>query len=308
MFATTTLIKNSKFTGKVIGTHQQLDKSARQLLGFFLPREAFFPTTKEILHFEGTRGPDGLKRKSPGADDPSHMFDGKNGEVLIAQILDHYHNLITALKDHNPERAAFEAAWLAHKVTDALTPAHHFPLSDAKEELMTNKEMVKLFGEPIKGLMHGRNALETMRNNWLYWGAGGYMTKHIGYEYGVAMIAAALSEKHFLPKLKFKDFEIEDPKALIHQSIKHLQPAKIYQQFRSDGWTTELAFTTRDQLLPEIVKNIFLIWYWSAKSAYEFPALTPQAFHRFVSEIKRSYSHHPRHKQKRHKQILKLQK
>lgn len=296
MFATTTLIKNSKLTGRVIGTHQQLDKLARQMLGFFLPRGIYFPLTKEILHFEGTRGPDGLKRKSPNLDDPSHMFDGENGDRLIQQITGHYHNLVEALRACNPERAAFEAAWLAHKITDALTPAHHFPLSDAKEELMTNKEMVKFFGEPIKGLMHGRNALETMRNNWLYWGAGGCMSKHVAYEYGVAMIAATLPEKHFLPKLHFDDFLVTNPENIVRQAVGRLRPAQIYDQFREDGWTTELAFMTRDQLLPEIVKAILLSWHLAAKSAYDLPPLNEVTFHRLAASLQRYYSHLPSRK------------
>ena len=149
MYSTTALAKNPKFTGRIMGTHQQIDQSARKVLTRYLPKGKYFPTAKDILHFEGARGPDGLKRKSPDDDDPSHMFDDEHKEDLKRQIFDHHYNLVQALKKKNQVRAAFEAAWLAHKVTDALTPAHHFPLSEAKDELMSNKEFVKIFGEPI---------------------------------------------------------------------------------------------------------------------------------------------------------------
>ena len=69
MYSTVGLLKYAKGSGgKLVGTHQKLDKAARRTLANFLKRGAFFPSSKEILHFEGSRGPDGLKRKSPGMD------------------------------------------------------------------------------------------------------------------------------------------------------------------------------------------------------------------------------------------------
>lgn len=268
MYSTTTLVKNSKLNGKLVGTHQLLDQAARKLLAKHLPRGKFFPTSKEILQFEGARGPDGLKRKSPDEDDPSHMFGEDQGADLVQQIMDHRHNLIQALKKHDQVRAAFEAAWMAHKVTDSLTPAHHFPLSEAKEELMSNKEFVKIFGEPIKGIMHGRSALETARNNWLYWGAGGHMSKHVGYEYGVAVIAAALPQRSIMPQVSAEEFCLVEPKKVLYEAIDRLRVRAAYEQFRQDGWTVDLAMATKNQLLPEIVRVIALLWYSAVEEAY----------------------------------------
>lgn len=268
MFSTTTLVKNSKFSGRIIGTHQLLDQAARKVLAKHLPRGKYFPSAKEICYFEGMRGPDGLKRKSPDDDDPSHMFDEDKGKQLVQQILDHHYNLVQALKDKNDVRAAFEAAWMGHKITDGLTPAHHFPLSEAKEELMSNKEFVKIFGEPVKGIMHGNNIAETARNNWLYWGAGGYMSKHVAYEYGVAMITAALPRKSLIPKMGAAEFQYVDPKKTFYDSLSRVQVPEMYERFRKDGWTTELAFDTKNVLLPEIVRALALIWYSAAEEAY----------------------------------------
>lgn len=272
MYSTLTLAKNSKLTGKIVGTHQLLDQSARKALGKLLPRGKYFPSSKEILHFEGMRGPDGLKRKSPNLDDPTHMFADDQGASLLQQIDDHYYNLVQALQSANSTRAAFEAAWLAHKVTDAITPAHHYPLSQAKDELMTKKELVKVFGEPIKGLVRGRNPLETMRNNWLYWGVGGYLTKHIAYEYGVALLATAMPRRRLQPRITPDDLQPLTPRQLVHAAIARLNPEHIYATFRAQGWTTDLAFSTRDLLLPEITKTITLIWYAAAREAYHFRA------------------------------------
>lgn len=268
MYSTTTLAKNSRFTGKLVGTHQQIDQAARKVLAKHLPRGKYFPTSKEILHFEGARGPDGLKRKSPDIDDPSHMFDEDEGRQLFGQIMDHHYNLTQALKNHNHVRAAFEAAWLGHKLTDGLTPAHHFPLSEAKEELMSNKEFVKIFGEPIKGIMHGRSAAETARNNWLYWGAGGYMSKHVAYEYGVAIIAAVMPRKNMMPEVGKAEFQYVDPKKVFYESLARVQSPKMYDRFRKEGWTTDLALETRNLLLPEIVRALALVWYSAVEEAY----------------------------------------
>ncbi len=340
MYSTTTLVKNSKFSGRIVGTHQQLDEVARKTLRRWLPRSCFFPSDTEIIHFEGTRGPDGLKRKSPGIDEPSHMMtradlaradawsvemsltpessDGtsvttsqkstktsassktdqrsvlasapqsndslgkksphvdnnasdvqSDSRSVVAMIQDHYANLVAALQQKDKVRAAFEAAWMAHMVTDGLTPAHHFPLSDVKDELMAEKEMMRVFGQPVKGVMHGRSMLETMRNNWLYWGAKGHMTQHVAYEYGVAVLAATLPQKTMMPELKPEDFQDLQVEANFFRSLQRIRQFKMYDHFRENGWTTELAFETKNTLLPEIVKAITLSWYAAATEAYQ---------------------------------------
>lgn len=332
MFSTIALAKNSKFTGKIVGTHQRLDQAARRSLGQVLPKSKYFPSSKGIIHFEGSRGPDGLKRKSPGIDEPSHMLvedqpaqafasstpsslpaatasaqpieeatsaspaavdhSQLDTRSILEMIIDHRWNLVRALQRNDHIRAAFEAAWMAHMLTDGLTPAHHFPLSEVKDELMTDKEFVKLFGEPLKGLMHGRNMLETLRNNWLYWGAGGHMSKHIAYEYGVLMIAAALPPKSLTISLSAQDLQELNTEQMFLAALERVRQLHIYDRFLENGWTTELAAETKEVLLPEIVRTITLGWYSAAAEAYHLGSATkkhpqPNSNHN-TSKIKRS--------------------
>lgn len=125
MYSTTTIVKNSKFSGRIVGTHQQLDLAARKILGKALPRGKYFPSGKEIIYFEGTRGPDGLKRKSPGVDEPSHMLldgDSHPAEVsghenldersVLTMIMDHRWNLVRALREKTAsERPSRRLGW-----------------------------------------------------------------------------------------------------------------------------------------------------------------------------------------------------
>ena len=263
MYATLGVNPNSKHSGELIGTHQKLDKSARRLLTKYLPATSRkFPSIDEILNFEGIRGPDGLKRKSPGVDEPEHfIIPGKDDGVLIGYIRDHHYNLVQALRKKNRERAAFEAAWLAHAITDGLTPAHHYPFRKVVDELMSDQDYKTLFGVQVKGIMRGRNLAEAARNNWLYWGAGGVMTKHIAFEYGVAYAITPLPLKSLAPKdIKKDDFVASNFEKVFYTALERVDAMKMYDEFLQKGWNTELIVRTREVLVPEIVRAITLAW------------------------------------------------
>ncbi len=263
MYATLGVKQTSKHSGELIGTHQKLDKAARRMMSEYLPSAARqFPSIKEILNFEGMNGPDGLKRKSPGVDEPEHFIQPhKDDGVLIGYIRNHHYNLVEALKSKNRERAAFEAAWLAHAITDGLTPAHHYPFRKVVDELMSDMDYKNLFGVQIKGIMRGRTLAEAARNNWLYWGAGGVMTKHIAFEYGVAYTISPLPLKLLMPKnVKREDFAASNYEKVFYEALTKIDAMKMYDEFLEKGWNTELIVETREVLIPEIVRAITLAW------------------------------------------------
>lgn len=247
---------------RLVGTHQKLDRVSRRFLGHFLNEKTYFPSAKEIVYFEGMRGPDGLKRKCPDSPQPSHfILPDADDKVLLSQVLDCQKNLKTALKEENCERAAFEAAWLAHYLTDALTPAHHFPLHNMRDELMSDNEYFEIFGRPLRYIMHGDTPIETVKNNWTYYGKNGHMTKHFFFEFKIAQIINPMKTKNLYPKLTKKDLESINLEAEFYKSVKKIYDLKMYDRYLELGWTGKLNEETKKILLPEIVKLITLAWY-----------------------------------------------
>lgn len=255
-------LPRQKRTGRVIGTHQKIDRVARRHMERFLG-ERQFPDIQDILHFEGGRGPDGVKLKSPGRDEPSHFIDPSSitdDDPLLLQISDHSHNLTTAIVSDDMTRAAFEAAWLAHAVTDGLTPAHHEPLEDQLKELRhTDERRNKVRGKVIMaGNGSGR---QFIKNNWQYWGAKGIMTTHTLFEAGVATSAKPLQFKD--AALSDTDIERLDNHgftALYADMVRHIDSLGMYDRFKKDGWTGTLARQTTRELMPTIIRAVELAW------------------------------------------------
>ena len=257
-------LPKQKRSGHVIGTHQKIDRVAHRHLAPYLAREEDFPSIKDILHFEGSRGPDGIKMKSPGRDEPWHFIDPKTmkpDDQLLLTIDDHIANLAEALRTDNYHRAAFEAAWLAHAVTDGLTPAHHEPLDEQVKDLRASDHRKDKFRSRI--IMSGDGSRKQfVKNNWQYWGAKGIMTNHALFEAGVATTAKPLRfsdvavDQHDLDELRRRGFV-----PLYMESVRRVDDLDMYEQFKRDGWTHELARQASKELLPIIIRAVTLAWY-----------------------------------------------
>src|SRR5664279_983072 len=267
MYSGTTLRTKS---GRLMGVHQKIDRVAHRHLKAFIPRGLHFPTTQSVLHFEGLHGPDGIKRKSPGRDEPWHYIDPNDAtdRGLIEMILDHIENLAVALRDKNNERASFEAAWMAHAITDGLTPAHHYPLEEKLEELRGGEGLETRITTKDKLVIPGKNRREQLRNNWEFWGAKGVMTTHLAFETGVA--AAIVSSrfddagpsKNDIIRLKSEGFE-----AMFYEALQRVADMTMYEEFSRLGWTRHLAVETSETLIPEIIKTVVLGWYQAVYKA-----------------------------------------
>ncbi len=249
-----------------MGTHQKIDRVAHRHLQPFLPTGHNFPTTQQILHFEGKNGPDGIKKKSPAVDEPWHFInpDDPNDTQLLDEVDQHIDNLAKALKANNIPRAAFESAWMAHAVTDGLTPAHHFPLEETLKELRNGEGLETRSSILEKGLMKGNTAQEFIRNNWEYWGAKGAMTMHLGFEAGVASAVAYRRFEKGIPRVE--DIEIVKEhgyRQFFLKSLKEIDDLQMYQNYAKSGWTAGLARDTTNELMPKIIRAVVLGWLTS---------------------------------------------
>lgn len=267
MYSGTTLRNTS---GRLMGVHQKIDRVARKQIAALLPTGVVFPETKDILHFEGKNGPDGIKHKSPSVDEPWHFIDPADIEhsPLITVIEQHLENLVNALAVDNIERAAFEAAWLSHAITDGLTPAHHYPLEERLRQLRQGEGNETRTSVLKKGLMKGDTKVEALKNNWHYWGAKGAMTTHMAFEAGIASVVpyqrftaatptpaqlADVLEKGFVP--------------VFCDAVRLVDELKMYDKFQKTGWTTTLAKQTNQLLMPTIIHTVALAWLCAAEEA-----------------------------------------
>lgn len=253
-----------------MGVHQRIDRLAKRELKKLLPHQNTFPTIRNILHFEGLNGPDGIKRKSPGQDEPWHYIDptDRDDNDLRVMISDHMYNLTQALVEDNQERAAFEAAWMAHAITDGLTPAHHYPLEEKLEQLRDGEGLESRNTPRKKLVLPGKTRRHQFANNWEFWGARGVMTTHIMFEWGIASTLAAGRTVNTAPngnslvRLKKEGFM-----PLFDEALHRITKLELYEEFSRVGWTRRLARETKQHLIPEIIRTVTLAWYSCAIEA-----------------------------------------
>ncbi|MDB5164055.1 MAG: hypothetical protein JWS12_673 [Candidatus Saccharibacteria bacterium] len=254
----------TRFSGRLLGAHQKIDRVARHHLREILPNNQLFPAARSILQFEGKNGPDALKRKSPARDEPWHYYSPFNEDdsKLLELIKDHYDQLVKHLKANNRERAAFEAAWLSHALVDGLTPAHHYPYEEKLVELRGGQSIETRTTIKEKLVMHGSNRREVVRNNWKMWGPKGLFTTHGLFEMGVATAMAPLGFQHAVPT-KDDITRLEDIGLLewFRQSAKEIAVLDMYGHYYKTGWTPKLAWQVKYRLGPTIIKTVTLAWY-----------------------------------------------
>lgn len=237
--------------------HQKLNKLAHRVLNQHA-RVDGFPTIREINRFEGSRGPDALKMKAAGHDELHHYYDpAAESGSLLGYIQNHYRQLVAALARGDSVRSAFEASWLAHAITDGMTPAHHFT-HNVLDEARSNHGLYARVTDKL--IVRGDGWGETLSRTWQLIGAGGVLSTHIYFELGAA---AVMRTSGLVPSLN---------RALLNHSCRvgavgfFKQQAKIvdqmglYETFASRGWTGRLARDIKHRLTPLIAETIAIIW------------------------------------------------
>jgi len=240
-----------------LGVHQRLDRAAAKMIRPLIPNGTL-PPIKQILKFEGINGPDGLKVKSP-ENNPSHVYEAHLHDESMAPITQHYEGLVKALRDKDRVRAAFDAAWLAHYVVDGLTPAHHVPLGELKQEAAEKMEAA---------LADDRSRIAAqVRRQWKLWGAKGHYTTHFNFEMGlaVALLGTQLKAKFTPSRLKrARKLGLVD---YFRSEVEAVVKLDLYRQFYHQGWTSRIVRACRKKLIPNIIEVLGVIWLLAIEEA-----------------------------------------
>lgn len=259
----------TKHTGKILGAHQKIDRIARRRLAGLID-DAYFPKAKEIIKFEGMKGPDSIKVKSPAKNEPWHYFRpfDDSDDKILSIIERHYELLVQHLKKGDKDRSAFEAAWLAHALVDGLTPAHQFPLEEKMTELRGGAGLETRTTYKDKLIMPGNGVKEKLVNNWKMWGAKGLFNAHIMFEMGVAMLILPLK----FGEIAFDDNSLRKARKmgvveLFEQVAKEVGALEMYENYLKRGWTSKLAIQVRNVLMPQLVTMVTVAWFLAAQEA-----------------------------------------
>lgn len=248
-----------------IATHQRLIRAARRAITPHVKSGIIFPPAKQIIHFEGKNGPDGLASKH-SIDDQPHDFINPNDpkdRALIAEVKDHIHNLHAALKKNNPVRANFEAAWLSHIVIDGLTPAHHQPFKEQLKQI-DPRDAHEIDSRLKRIFYSGDSTLDSFINNWKRLGPRGIGTNHMMFEAGIELLVMPMSPRH-LAKVQISSSDIKKIKAgkftdIYLSTIKKIDARHMFERYEQSSWTTDLAADVREILIPATVRMVALAW------------------------------------------------
>ncbi|MDQ3159269.1 MAG: hypothetical protein M3P98_04015 [bacterium] len=259
----------NRSSGSLIGAHQKIDRVARKMLKPRLSDNKAFPKALKIQHFEGHKGPDSIKVKSPSKDEPWHYFDpfDKNDDQIFDHFNEHSRGLSLHLAEQNVERAAFEAAWLAHALVDGLTPAHHYPYEKEIEEIW-GKENSSRDTRRKKWLPPGDTKREIFKKFTKAWGPKGLITTHMMFELGIATIITPMKfTKLGLAETDLKQIEKMGVNKYFEMIAKEIAVMDLYNLYIKKGWTAKLTRQVKKELMPRIIKTVALSWYLSAKKA-----------------------------------------
>ncbi|HSX01810.1 MAG TPA: hypothetical protein VLI05_00680 [Candidatus Saccharimonadia bacterium] len=243
-----------------LGIHQRFDMAAYRMIEPLLPVEAF-PSSKDIVYFEGYNGPDGLKVKSPGVNEPSHLYDpGTDTGDVPRHIANHYRVLVETLQAGDLVRAAFEASWMAHYIGDGLTPAHHWPLEAKLAEAAALVPQAMKDGDTSK-------FAAIIKKHWAVWGAKGHMSTHFNFEMGVAFAMLIFPIRPVFSEDELAQAQRLGPVEYFKTQAREVAALNLYDKFYKQGWTADIATTVKNTIAPQAARTIGIIWLLAAREA-----------------------------------------
>lgn len=254
----------------ILHAHQKLDRVAYRHLRSVLPAGTFFPSIRQVLHFEGGHGPDATKLKRHHTDaQPWHFIDPYDitDTQLQEQIDRHYQRLVSALKQRDEVRAAFEAAWLAHALVDGLTPAHHYPY-EAELARLRGEERHSRKGLIGRAYVKSSTLRESLMLSLKLVGPKGLLTTHAMFEAGAYAIIEPLQLAKAKPTpAELKQICVEGVDKVFSEYLQQVAELHLYDRFIAGGWTLRLNRDVRQKLAPCMARMITLAWYAASQEA-----------------------------------------
>jgi hypothetical protein len=227
-----------------VGTHQKFDRTAYSLLQKKV-ESSKFPSKAQIINFEGSGGPDGLKFKGNYTTD--HMWDPVNKIGQLPTWIEiHYKNLVKALKEDDIVKASFEAGFMAHYLTDSLTPAHHLSHKFILEEYEGKK----------------------YRKRWKIYGHKGILSSHVAFETGISSAIFFTPIKVVFDEKLHKRIRKDGIKKVVMQESLAISKHNIYEQYLQKGWNARLAKTIKATVVKRIPQLISAAWLSAYEEAY----------------------------------------
>lgn len=227
-----------------VGTHQKFDRTAYALIKNKLEPNKF-PSRSLIINFEGSGGPDGLKFKGNYKTD--HMWDPVNKIGQLPTWIEiHYKNLVKALKEGDIVKASFEAGFMAHYLTDSLTPAHHLSHKFILEEYEGKK----------------------YRKRWKIYGHKGLLSSHVAFETGISSAIFFTPIKVNFDEKLHKRILKDGIKKVVMQESLAISKHNIYELFLQKGWNARLAKTIKATVVKRIPQLISAAWLSAYEEAY----------------------------------------
>lgn len=253
-----------------IHAHQKIDRLAIRQLRKLIPGVSF-PTSRQVLHFEGKRGPDATKlKKSVDCEQPWHFIDPYDisdtqlGELITA----HEQDLVQALRTTDMVRAGFEAAWLAHALVDGLTPAHHYPYEQELSDLRDGAHRESRNGLLGRAFVRSGNFKESLVKSFQLIGPKGLLTNHTLFEAGVYMIMMPIKVLQTGPTesdiKKAMEIGLLEYFQVTAREIAHMD---LFNRFCKTGWTPSLVREVRKELAPRMINTVTIAWYIAAHTA-----------------------------------------
>jgi len=227
-----------------VGTHQKFDRTAYGLIKNQIESDKF-PSRSLLLKFEGAGGPDGLKFKGNYKTD--HLWDPVNKIGFLPMWIEiNYKNLVEALKKGDMEKAAFEAGFMAHYLTDSLTPAHHMSHKYLLEEYENNK----------------------YRRRWKVYGHKGLLSSHVAFEAGVSSAILFSPIKVKFDEELLKSIKKNGIKQVVMNESLAISKHKMYEQFLRKGWSAKLAKSMKATVVKRIPQLVAAAWLAAYQEAY----------------------------------------